>query len=80
MGGSYPYNTCVGKLIDNYSQARGYTMKIEMRLERTDRMEEFNKQFQDNVDRVIFRSLTVEEVQTYKGPVNYIIMVEAFKS
>jgi hypothetical protein len=76
-----PYNTCVGKLIDNYSQARGYTMKIEMWLERTERMEEFNKQFQDNVcSRGVFRSLTVEEVRTYKGPVNYITMVEAFKS
>jgi hypothetical protein len=55
-------------------------MKMEMWLERTERMEEFNKQFQDNVDREIFRSLTVEDVQTYKGPVSYIIMVEAFKS
>jgi hypothetical protein len=55
-------------------------MKMEMRLERTERMEEFNKQFQDSVDRVVFGSLTVEDVQTYKGPVNYITMVEAFKS
>jgi hypothetical protein len=48
---AYMFNTCVGKLIDNYSQARGYMMKMETLLERTKRMEEFNKQFQDNVDK-----------------------------
>jgi hypothetical protein len=45
-------------------------IKMEMRLERTERMEEFHKQ--DNIDRGVFKRLTAEEICTYKGPVNYI--------
>jgi hypothetical protein len=32
------------------------------------------------VDRGVFRALSQEEVGKYKGPVNYISMVEAFKT
>jgi hypothetical protein len=37
--------------------------KMEARMERTGRLEEFNQQFQDNVDRAVFRRLTAEEAQ-----------------
>jgi hypothetical protein len=41
---------------------------------------QFNQQFQDNVDRGVFRQLSSEEARAYGGPVNYISMVEAFKA
>ncbi len=44
------------------------------------RLEEFNEQFADTVKRGVFRELTREEMDEWKGPVNYITMVEAFKS
>ncbi len=40
-------------LIHNYNQARGYMSKMEARLFR--RLDEFNRQFQDNVDRGVFK-------------------------
>jgi hypothetical protein len=43
-------------------------------------LDEFNRQFQDNVDRVVFKAVFQEEAERYKGPVNYISMVEAFKA
>jgi hypothetical protein len=49
-------------------------------LQGTGRLGEFNHQFQDNVDRAVFRALSEEETSSYKGPVNYISMVEAFKT
>jgi hypothetical protein len=43
------------------------------------RTEEFNKLFQDNMDRGVFWKLTKEEMSAYIGPVNYITMVGAYK-
>jgi hypothetical protein len=54
--------------------------KMEARLVRMGRLHEFNQQFHNNVDRGVFRALSKEEAGRYKGPVNYISMVEAFKT
>ncbi len=76
----YPFNTMVERLIDNYNQARGYMSMMEARLLKNKRLEEFNRQFQDNVDRGVFKPISKEEADQYKGAVNYISMVEAFKT
>jgi hypothetical protein len=76
----YPFNMLVERLMDNYAQARGYMGRMEARLVKTGRLSEFNQQFQDNVDRGVFKTLTRKEADNYKGPVNYISMVEAFKT
>jgi hypothetical protein len=76
----YPFNTMIECLIDNYNQARGIMSKMEARLLRTGKLDKFNRQFQDNVDRVVFKAVSQEEAERYKGPVNYISMVEAFKT
>jgi hypothetical protein len=47
----YPFNTLVEKLIDNYGQARGCMSRMETRLLKKGRIAEFNRQFQDNVNR-----------------------------
>jgi hypothetical protein len=54
--------------------------RMETRLLTKGRMEEFNRQFQDNVSRGVFRPISSEQASQYKGPVNYISMVEAFKN
>jgi hypothetical protein len=74
----YPFNTMVERLIDNYNQARGFMSKMEARLLKKGRLDEFNGQFQDNVDRGVFKPVPKEKADQYKGPVNYISMVEAF--
>jgi hypothetical protein len=76
----YPFNTLVEKLIDNYNQARGCMSRMETRLLKKGRIAEFNRQFQDNVDRGVFKPISREEATRYKGAINYISMVEAFKT
>jgi hypothetical protein len=48
-------------LIDNYNQVKGCMSCMEKRLVKAGNAEEFNKQFQDNVDRGVFRKLTRKE-------------------
>jgi hypothetical protein len=67
----------VEKLINNYAQAKNCMKRMEGRLVKTGRMEEFNKQFQDNIDREVFRRTSEEELKTHKGLFNYITIVEA---
>jgi hypothetical protein len=76
----YPFNTLIERVIDNYVQARGYMGRMEARLVKTGRLIEFNQQFQDNKDRGAFKALTRGETDNYKGPINYISMVEPFKT
>jgi hypothetical protein len=76
----YPFNSMVERLIDNYNQARGYMSKMEARLLKMGRLDEFNRQFQDNVDRGVFKAVPRKEADRYKVPVNYISMVEVFKT
>ncbi len=75
-----PFNTLVEKLIDNYGQARGCMSRMESRLLKKGRLEEFNRQFQDNVDRGVFKPIPKQEADRYSGAINYISMVEAFKT
>ncbi len=60
------------KLIDNYNQARGCMSRMETRLVRKGRIAEFNRQFQDNVDRGVFKPISREQADQYKGAVNYV--------
>ncbi len=53
----YPFNTMVEKLTDNYNQARGFMSKMEARLLKKGRLDKFNRQFQDNVDRGVFKAV-----------------------
>jgi hypothetical protein len=54
--------------------------RMEARLLKKGRMDEFNQQFQDNIDRGVFKPIPREKADQYKGLVNYISMVEAFKT
>ncbi len=67
-------------LIDNYKQARKCMETQEKRLIRSRRLEEFNSQFYDTVERGVFRKLSRQEMADYTGPINYITMVEALKN
>jgi hypothetical protein len=53
-------STNVHKQIDNYNQAKGCMLCMEKRLAEAGRSDKFNKHFQDNVDRGVFRKLTKE--------------------
>jgi hypothetical protein len=53
---------------------------MEKRLVKQGKVDEFNSQFMDTVDRGVFRELSKEELREWKGLFNYIAMVEAFKN
>jgi hypothetical protein len=65
--------------MDNYNQVYSHTLRQEQRLAKQGRTEEFNKQFYGTVGRGVFKEIGPEEMADWKGPVNYITMVEAFK-
>jgi hypothetical protein len=77
---SYPFFIPPSELKDNYQQVKTYTERMEKRLIKQGRVEEFNSQFKDTVERGVFRELSEEELKEWKGPLNYIAMVEAFKN
>jgi hypothetical protein len=77
---SYPFCVSPSVLGDNFRQAKGIMFKQEQRLVKQKRLDEFNEQFHDAVNRGVFRELKEEELSDWDGPVNYISMVEAFKS
>ncbi len=77
---SYPFFIPPSELKDNYQQVKTYTERMEKRLSKQGRVEEFNSQFRDTVERGVFRELSEEELREWKGPFNYIAMVEAFKN
>ncbi len=77
---SYPFFIPPSELKDNYQQVKTYTERMEKRLIKQGRVEEFNSQFRDTVERGVFRELSEEELKEWKGPINYIAMVEAFKN
>jgi hypothetical protein len=62
--------TYIEKLINNYLQARCY---YENRRKTGQDWEDrgFNKQFQDNIDRGVFRHLTAEVLKAYNEPILY---------
>jgi hypothetical protein len=61
---AYPFNTYGEKLIDNFEQANSCMVRTEGRLIKTGRTEVFNEQFEDNIDRGVFRHfLRVEQIQ-----------------
>jgi hypothetical protein len=61
-------------------QGLSYTERMEERLVKQGRVDKFNSQFKDTVDRGAFRELSKEELREWQGPFNYKAMVEAFKN
>jgi hypothetical protein len=69
---SYPFFVPPSELRDNYQQVKTYTERMEKRLIKQGRVEEFNNQFRDTVERGVFKELSEEELKEWKGPLNYI--------
>jgi hypothetical protein len=69
---SYPFFIPPSELRDNYQQVKAYTERMEKRLRKQGRVEEFNSQFRDTVERGVFKELSEEELKEWKGPLNYI--------
>ena len=76
----YPFIVNPSILQDNVGQAISIMKAQEKRLKKQGRLDEFNEVFKDVVNRGVFKELTRTEQEGWEGPVNYISMVEAFKS
>ncbi len=58
-----------------------YTVETqECCLIKTGRLQEYNSQFYNIVERGVFQKFSLQEMLEYKGPLNYITMVEALKN
>lgn len=53
---------------------------LEARLVKNSQLQAFNEQFKDALDRGVFRKLDRGEAESYAGPINYVSMVDAYKS
>ncbi len=51
--------------------------QMEKRLVKQKRVEKFNEQFRDTVDRGVFQKLSPGELRGWKGLVSYIAMVSS---
>ena len=76
---SYPFNTDPSVMHNNYSQACACLHSLERRLKKNNQVQQFDEQFQDAVNRGVFKELSREEADSYDGPVNYVTLTEAFK-
>ena len=77
---AYPYKIDPSVLKNNYGQAYACLVRTEKRLIKSGQLDAFNAQFEDTISRGVFKRLVEEEKKNYAGPVNYITIVEAFKS
>ena len=76
----YPFKEDPSVLEDNRNQALKFMEKIEVRLKKSkSKADLFREQFNDYVNRGVFRLLTEEEMSAHKGPVFYLTYHEVEK-
>ena len=76
----YPFLVSPNVLEDNKRQAEACMRKLEKQLLKKGELEAFNNQFNETVERGVFKKITPEEAVAYAGPVNYISFVVAYKN
>ena len=76
----YPFHTSPSILEDNKYQAEACMRKLEQQLIKKGDLDAFNQQFEETVERGVFKKLTHEEAAAWSGPVNYISFVVAYKN
>jgi hypothetical protein len=74
----YPYNTDPSVLCNNYSQALHCMKRLEKRLIANGKINDFNAQFQENVERSVFEEIDPDNCN-YSGPINYITITDTYK-
>ena len=67
---SYPFHTDPSVLQDNLKQAVACMKKQEKRLRNQGILDKYNQEFHSIVQRGVFKELTKEEHDQWKGPVN----------
>jgi hypothetical protein len=75
----YPYLLNPEVMKDNKGQAMACLTRLENQLIKKNELQAFKEQFEEAVDRGVFKKLTEEELKKWTGPVNYISMVVAYK-
>ena len=68
---SFPWKPVVMKMRSNRQQVRKIQEKIEARYIKTGNQEEYVKKMEKAFEQCTVREFSEEEMDTYKGPVNY---------
>ena len=76
---TYPFHTDPAVMQDNFGQAKACMRSLEKRLKNKRKLEEFNVQFKDCLERGVFEEINKEVASSYEGPINYVTMTEAYK-
>jgi hypothetical protein len=76
----YPFIISPTIMKDNKKQAEACMVRLEKQLIKKDDLEAFNEQFNDTVERGVFKKLTPKEAAAWGGPINYISFVVAYKN
>jgi hypothetical protein len=75
---SYPFVTPPIVLKENYGEAVACMHSMERRLIKQGNLEHFNKNFQEIIDRGVFKELTQEEADSDTGPITYFTITKTF--
>ena len=76
----YPYKCDPSILENNRAQVQGLLIRTENRLSRSeDTCKKYKEQFQDFIDRGVFRQLDEKEMEDYQGPSFYVAHHEVYK-
>ena len=77
---TYPYKGDPSILEDNEEQADMYLARLEKRLSRNQVNSDcFRAQMDDAIDRGVYKEISSEELESYKGPVRYTTLHEVHK-
>jgi hypothetical protein len=76
----YPFIISPTIMKDNRRQAEACMVRLEKQLIKKEDLEAFNEQFNDTVERGVFKKLTPKEAAAWGGPINYISFVVAYKN
>ena len=77
---TYPKKRDVKMLSDNYNLAKKLSEKLEDRLIKADRLEDFNKSFQQQIDLGVYKVVPEDELVPKDGfAVNFVGLTESYK-
>ena len=75
----YPLQRDLADLPNNKYQVIKAADRMEKRLEREGKLQEFNGAFEEGLGRGVYRLLTQEEEENWNGPVHYTLLTESYK-
>ena len=75
---SYPWKPEADRQVSNRSQALAIQKKVEAKLQKAGRLEEYNVEMKKQIERGAAKPRDVSELENNKGPLNYVAHFAVF--